>query len=668
MIVAAVLVVRGEDWAAVRRLELATLDLRFRARGPVASGGHVALVAIDEASVARFGRWPPPRSEIARVLARLRTSGAAVVVLALQLSEPAQAVPAELRDALAAAARALPTDQRALREQLGMLAARPDPDVVLAAELARQPSVLAWTLGTGPGGLAPDASRRALLQGAAIPIVLDRDERLATPAQIAALSLPLPADQALPPTAVLAHAAAGLGHDWLLLDHDGSLRSDLPALPLANALYPSLAIEAVRLFWGLPRDALRATLGRAVAIGDRRTLVTDERMQLPIDALGPAGTFPTVSFVDVHSGRFDPALVSGRIVVLGATASGTSDRFRTPFQARQTGIEHVATVIDNVLTGRSLRRDGGVRALDLAAALALGVLAAFLAGRGGVIRSTLVVVVLLALWAGIAQAGFVRGHVWLGLVAPGTAVLLAGALVELRRQALESRRKRAVEQERRNLARYFPPNVVERLAGQDRPRAFDSTQDAAVLFVDVVGFTRLSEPMAPAAAMALLRALHTRVERAVFAHDGTLASFMGDGAMAVFGVPEHDPADAAQALRAARALIADVEAWSAERAALGEPPIRVSCGLHHGPVLVGDIGGAAQFQFTTIGDTVNVASRLEAMTRPNAARLIASDAAVQAALRTDPEARHGLEPLPPVPIRGREGALAIWRLPRPEPR
>jgi adenylate cyclase len=665
VVVASVLVVRGEDWSVVRRLELAGLDVRFRLRGPVAPSGRVTLVAIDEASIARFGRWPPPRTEIARVLARLHEAGAAVVVLALQLSEPAQAVPAELRGALAAAARALPTERRALREALAELAARPDPDVVLAAELSRQPTVLAWTLSAGTGGLPSDPARRALLQAAAIPIVLDRDDRLATPAQIAAVSLPLSADQALPPAPVLARAAAGLGHDWLLLDQDGSLRFDLPALPLADALYPSLAVEAVRLFWKLPRDALRATLARSVALGDRRTLATDERMRLPIDELGPAGTFPTLSFVDVHAGAFEPALVTGRIVVLGATASGTSDRFRTPFQARQTGIEHVATVIDNLLTGRSLRRDGGIRTLDLAAALALGVLAAFLAGRGGLLRSIAAVGALLALWAGITQAAFAQGQVWLGLVAPGTAALIAGALVELRRQALETRRKRAVEQERRNLARYFPPSVVERLAGQDRPRAFDQTQDAAVLFVDVVGFTHLSEPMAPAEAMALLRGLHTRVERAVFAHEGTLASFMGDGAMAVFGVPEPAPDAAARALRAARALIAEVEAWSAERESRGEPPIRVSCGLHHGPVLMGDIGGAAQFQFTTIGDTVNVASRLESMTRTNAARLIVSDAAVQAALRSDPEARAGLEPLSPVPIRGREGALAIWRLPLP---
>jgi adenylate cyclase len=189
------------------------------------------------------------------------------------------------------------------------------------------------------------------------------------------------------------------------------------------------------------------------------------------------------------------------------------------------------------------------------------------------------------------------------------------------------------------------------------------------MFVDIVGFTRLSEPMSPQAAMAMLREFHTRVEQAVFAHGGMVDKFMGDGALACFGVPDAYASAAADAVRAARDLLRDLEAWAVDRGTRGEPPIRAGAGIHYGPVLMGDIGGSRQFQFTVIGDTVNVASRLESMTRQQDTDLIVSDDAVQAArsvLDPDDELLVGLIPLSEVPVRGRSGKIGAWKLRRPE--
>jgi adenylate cyclase len=173
--------------------------------------------------------------------------------------------------------------------------------------------------------------------------------------------------------------------------------------------------------------------------------------------------------------------------------------------------------------------------------------------------------------------------------------------------------------------------------------------------------------MAPVAAMALLRDFHERVGRAVFAHGGMVEKLMGDGALACFGVPEPDPAAAAQALRAARALQADLHAWAGERVARGEPPIRAGIGIHYGPVLMGNIGGRAQLQLSVVGDTVNVASRLEAMTREADALLIVSDealAAARAAAPDDATLLADLEPLPELRLRGRDTPIRLWRLAR----
>jgi adenylate cyclase len=198
--------------------------------------------------------------------------------------------------------------------------------------------------------------------------------------------------------------------------------------------------------------------------------------------------------------------------------------------------------------------------------------------------------------------------------------------------------------------------VVERLAVSDNPAGLDRTQEAVVMFVDIIGFTGLSEGMPPVDAMALLRAFHTRVERAVFDAGGMVDKFMGDGAMACFGTPDPSPTAAADAIHAALALLADL-------ATVREPALQVGIGVHLGPVLMGDIGGATQFQFTVIGDTVNVASRLESLTRLHATRLILSDPVLASARPLlAPELLHRFEPLHGLEIRGRDGTLDAWRL------
>jgi adenylate cyclase len=147
----------------------------------------------------------------------------------------------------------------------------------------------------------------------------------------------------------------------------------------------------------------------------------------------------------------------------------------------------------------------------------------------------------------------------------------------------ERRRRSRLERQRSNLARYFPPAVVDRLAASDRPAGLDRTQDAVVMFVDIVGFTRLSEAMTPSDAMALLRRFHTEVEHVVFAHGGMVDKFLGDGAMACFGVPDPSPTAAADAIAAALALLDTLAAAPPPRLRVGIiGAIQPVCGVEVG--------------------------------------------------------------------------------------
>lgn len=191
--------------------------------------------------------------------------------------------------------------------------------------------------------------------------------------------------------------------------------------------------------------------------------------------------------------------------------------------------------------------------------------------------------------------------------------------------------------ERANLARYFAPAIVEELSRKDD--AFDAVraQSAAVLFADVVGFTAMADGQPPEQVIGFLRALHSRLARAVFDNGGTLDKYMGDGVMAIFGAPSPGPDDACRAIATARAIQTEADAWNAARAEVGFPPVALSVGVHYGPVVTGDIGSERRLEFATIGDAVNLASRLEAATRRVSARIIVSAETANRAAEEDPD-------------------------------
>jgi len=227
-------------------------------------------------------------------------------------------------------------------------------------------------------------------------------------------------------------------------------------------------------------------------------------------------------------------------------------------------------------------------------------------------------------------------------------------------------RHAAVERERGNLARYFSPNVVEQLSTNDEPLKQVRTQHVAVLFVDIVGFTAFADARTPEEVVRTLRQFHALMEQEVFRHSGTLDKYLGDGLMATFGTPFTGAADASNALRCAQAMMAAADRWNGQREAAGEAPLRVSFGLHYGPVVLGDIGLTC-LEFAVIGSTVNAASRLEALTRALDCALVASDDLVtraKAELGNSDAAFRPLEAQAPQATRGLEHPIAIWTQPR----
>ena len=223
-----------------------------------------------------------------------------------------------------------------------------------------------------------------------------------------------------------------------------------------------------------------------------------------------------------------------------------------------------------------------------------------------------------------------------------------------------------IARERANLARYFPPTIVDQMADRDETLGAVRSQDVSVMFVDIVGFTGMAGRQSPEDVVALLRQFHARLEAKVFEHQGTLDKFLGDGLMATFGTPEPGPHDAANALACGRAILVDIEEWNAARKEAGAEPVKVSVGLHYGSVVLGDIGSERRLEYAVLGDTVNVASRLEALTRNLGVGMVTSDDLVTAVRHNAGvdavgiELLSGLDSAGAQHLRGRDEPINAW--------
>ena len=186
------------------------------------------------------------------------------------------------------------------------------------------------------------------------------------------------------------------------------------------------------------------------------------------------------------------------------------------------------------------------------------------------------------------------------------------------------------------------------------------------MFADIVGFTKIAESQTPDEVVATLREFHARLERIVFDHEGTLDKYLGDGLMATFGTPEAGEHDARNALTCAQAMMDEMAVWNAERKAAGLVPLPLSIGIHYGGVVLGDIGSARRLEFAVLGDVVNVASRLEALTRDLDVRVIVSDDLIQAVREDLGEQASALlsrfENRDKQEIRGRQEPVLVWTL------
>jgi adenylate cyclase len=634
----------------LRSLETSSLDLRFRLRGTVPPGPEIALVMVDDKSIDALGHWPLSHRLFARALETLDRDGAKTIVFDLLFAQAEQPIPSDLQAAARTAVATLPAEgDPALRDALKALA-DDDPDGDLARAMHASGKIylpIAFAF-AGKKATEPDfVSDAGYQRFVKSPIPPD---------------FPLKPVSAVTPLPVWAKEAAGFGHVNIAFDRDGAPRYDYLALPFEGDFLPSLPVRAAAAYLGIKWPDVGLALGEGVQMGPI-AIPTDAAMRLLIDYRGPRGTFPTYSFVDLLDGHIPPSAVAGKIVLIGASFIGLPDSNASPYGSTPLpGTERLATIIDQILHRDFIAESPGEWPIAVAgvvvvlAALA-GLGAAFLPTRLAVLSAGLPVVI----WAAATQAAFLHG-LWLPLVKPVAALAAASVAVLLFRYRVVDYEGRVIKTAFRH---YLAPDMVNYLSRHpDRLKLGGETRNMTMLFCDVRGFTAISERYKanPQGLTRLINRFLTPMTELILARHGTIDKYIGDCIMAFWNAPLDDPDHADHACASALAMIAALDGvnagLAAEAAAEGSAftPLRVGIGINTGDCVVGNVGSDQRFDYSVLGDAVNLAARLEPQSKAyNVAIVVGEDA-------RDKAPRFAALELDRLAVYGKQEAVRIYTL------
>jgi len=394
---------------------------------------------------------------------------------------------------------------------------------------------------------------------------------------------------------------AGIGLVNVTIDDSGTPRHAPLLVQGDSGFIPSLPL---RLAARAKETDVRIEVDR-VKIGGVVTR-TDLDLNLPLRFYGPRGTVPTMSATAILDGTADRSAIAGHAVIVGTTALGTSDTFATPFDPIFPGVEVLATATSHLLTGDGLVRDSRVRQIDVVASLTLAISAVFLIAFVPLGPALAATSLSAAGWLIFTVLAFAQGY-WFSVAVPLAALVAPAVLCAAGGQVLDRRQTRYLFRAERALRSFQPAVLAERIVRDPSFLAHPQSRTIPILFVDLSNFTRLSEHLGPGETRELLRDFHGVVQEEIASKGGLVLTFMGDGAMIVFGLPDSKTDDAYQAVEAAIGLVVAVREWLTTRS-LTSLDVRV--GAHFGPVVLSRLGTKTHEHITAAGDSVNVASRL----------------------------------------------------------
>ncbi|MFH2006270.1 MAG: adenylate/guanylate cyclase domain-containing protein [bacterium] len=648
-------------WPLLDRVEAWSLDARFKVRGPrKPRDDRIVIIGVDDKVRAEFPKLNQERRVWARFLDRVAAARPRAVGVDYIFDTPEQRLPRRLEERLRTEQRALaalgggkldPAARRVVQSTAALLDALLElnrGDERLSAALRRAgnvaPGVLFHFSGTGYDGALTGRLQRAAYAEAVVPRGLPA--RRLPPQAVGA--------SGVTPTLERSIAAAGFVNN--IVEDDGATRRYYTAIRFRGQVYVPLSVQLLRMSLGISRADLGYVGGaRELKLGPHRVPL-DSRGRLLIDFLGPKGTFRTISAADVLAGRVDPSVLRDKIVLIGPNDSANIDKAITPFDPLLPGVELHATVIHNLAHGEALRQVSWL--WTLLSVLLLGLLATLLHALPFHRRWLWIgvgTVLVVAAYLALAQWLFTRSGLWLAVVYPvGSLLLVTGVALVLGflTEGLEKRRIRSLFQH------YLHADVIRELTlDPEKLKLGGERREVTVLFSDIRGFSSLSEQLDPQALALLVNQYLTPMTDAVLDEKGYLDKYIGDAIMALFGAPRPRDDHAELAARTALTMLARLERLN--RKWKGEPwaPVQIGIGMNSGEVSLGNFGSERRIEYTAIGDTVNLASRLEGLNKAYGTTILVGETVAEGL-----HEKFWLREVDLVRVMGKEHATRIFEL------
>ncbi|MBM5571627.1 MULTISPECIES: CHASE2 domain-containing protein [Deefgea] len=604
---------------ALKMLDALTYDARMRRIAPQQADARVVIVDIDEASLATVGRWPWPRNQLAHLVDTLfdhyqiRALGFDMVFAEADHSSGLAA----LKDL----AQGELKDNPAFLQSLQKLQTHLDYDAQFAQSLQQRRIVTGFYFArdgissgalpsplpmTDWGGLAHRLHRGTTF-GGNLPQLM---------------------------------AQAG-GHFLPATDGDGVTRRIPLAVNIQGAVYPALGLALAQVAQDLPPptpvvyDDGASGVIEGIRLGEQ-VLPVDEAARALVPYRGKAFTHHYLSAADVLQQKIPLEKLQGKIVLLGTSAPGLNDLRATPMGESFPGVEVHANLVSGLLDGQLLHRPDYLRAAELLQLLVLSALLLLLLRRNSPLRATLATIILLALVVAI-NVYLWRQH---SLDMPlSSSIALIAALYFIHMICAYFQETRHKQQLTQLFGQYVVPELVDKMSAS--PANYNTqgqSRELSVLFTDVRGFTQISEGMDAESLAKYMNQFLTGISTVIREggnapayQAGTIDKYIGDCVMAFWGAPVADPQHARHAVAAALEIQAMLLTLNPQLEQQGWPPIAVGIGIHSGVASVGDMGSKYRMSYTAMGDTVNLASRIESLTKLYGVAILVSEATKNAA-------------------------------------
>ncbi|MBI3783165.1 MAG: adenylate/guanylate cyclase domain-containing protein [Deltaproteobacteria bacterium] len=633
----------------VDQLDARLGDYRLIQRGRGEVAPEVVVVAIDDPSIEKVGRWPWSRATVARLVDRLTEAGAAVVGFDIVQSEATasynidplrhkiEGIDASTWDAVQKALDAGLAEDQMLADSVhasgcavlgyffdfDRLSPAPQPQLIRSYNLVK-PSA------DGSGELLiPPVAKKVRVGGldALRTLLRHASEPAQKPATSATDKLPVPQLTSNLPS--ISAGAKDLGYFNFIPDVDGSIRRVPLAMRYGQEIAVPLSLAMLRVATGAPLAIAFDEAGvRSLRIGRNEIPVATDG-QLLVNFRGPTRTFVYVEAADLLEGKVPAEQVRDKLVLVGVTATGVYDLRVTPFSPAFPGVEIHANVLDNIIRGDFLLRAWWVEPTEVVLVFLLPLLLAALLHRLRGVRGAAAAAILSLGYLGISQWLFVNTGLVLTVLYPLLAIGLSYSTIAVQHYVVEEGERRKT---RRALELYLSPSLAALVSDHSEDlRLGGEKRDYTVLFSDVKDFTTISESLAEEVVVEMLNVYLGAMTEVVFKHAGMLDKYIGDGIMAVWGAPLPQVDQAARACLAAFDMLARMRELDDEWTRRGWPKLTVRIGLNTGPMIFGNMGSSQHLSLTVVGDNVNLGSRLEGLNKMYGTSIMASEATIQAA-------------------------------------